>query len=355
MRQADGDEILGVRGPMDVEQGDRLTLKDFMQAIGDRQRLIWASVLVCVAFAVLILIIKPPVYTATMVVAPAPASNTKPSGSSLSNTLGSISGLITGASNTTSVAPMDEFLQLIISPRVAERVVAHDPTVLTKIFPKEWNPETKQWHPPHDPISLIGQGVYGLFGLPTWSPPSAQRLADYLDNALVITPVNTTAMQSISFTFKDPKFAAALLSQLQREGDKIIRDEAASVADKQIQYLQQKLQQTTAIDYRQTLLGLISAQMTTRMSINDTLPYAASLVQPAIATDLPTGPNPFVWITIGIVVGLLLGVFLALGAALIWPEGLPALPSFTYRVPGVRRGWRYLANMSQNARPNAGE
>ncbi len=328
----------------EIDQGDQLTIKDFMHAIRERARLVWFSAAVCTALAIVIMILKPPVYTATMILAPAPASSQKvPSSSSLSSTLSSVTSLVTGASPTASpVAPMDEFMQLILSPRVAQRVIDKDPTVLPTIFYKEWNPATKQWHPPHDPISLFVEGVYTIFGLPAWSPPSAQRLSQYLVTNLEITPVSTTSMQTIAFTFKSPQFATRLLTELRREGDKIVRDEAADVADKQIDYLQKKLDTTQQLDERQMLLGLLQTQVMTRMSINNNLPYAASTVQPAVSTDLPTGPNPFVWIAIGIVVGLLLGIFLALGAVLIWPEGMPSLKPGGILPASVRRAVVYV-------------
>jgi hypothetical protein len=77
------------------------------------------------------------------------------------------------------------------------------------------------------------------------------------------------------------------------------------------------------VDYRQMLLSLLAQQVSTRMSINSSLPYAAFLVQVPAPTDTPTSPNPFIVLGVVIVVGGLFGVFGALTAGLVWPEGIP--------------------------------
>jgi uncharacterized protein involved in exopolysaccharide biosynthesis len=338
---------------VDEDQTDKLTVGDFIKAIRERARIVWGTIAAIFVLTFLILLIKPPLYTATIIVAPAPSSTAK--GATASSALSSISGLIGGSTATTStpLQPIDEFMQLIISPRVAQKVIDADPTVLQKVFFKEWDPVTKQWHPPTDVFSTFQRFVCDIFGLPSWSKPSAQRLATYLSTGLEISEVSTTPMQEISFTFKDPKFAVDLLQHLDRWGDAIVRDEAMMLADKQIDYLQKKLDQTTSIDYRQTLLSLLASQVTTRMTINSNLPYAASVVQPAVASDLPTSPNPVIWLSIAIVVGALFGIFLALGAALIWPDGVPQSTFVRDRVLApIRRIFTHVTSSSPSTRPN---
>ncbi len=75
------------------------------------------------------------------------------------------------------------------------------------------------------------------------------------------------------------------------------------------------------MDYRQTILSLLSAQETTRMSINKDLPYASAVLQNSFSTDLPTWPNPLVLLAVAVFIGLVLGSVGALTAAMIWPEG----------------------------------
>jgi TRAP-type C4-dicarboxylate transport system permease small subunit len=310
----------------DDDTRDSLSLRDFARAIRERARIVWGMIILCFALGCLYMIIVKPQYTVTMVVGPAPASSqAKTSASALSSLSGAtsaISGLLGTSTTPSTLAPMDEFMQLIESPRVMQKMIDKNPAILPTIFYREWDAKTKTWHPPPGPLSVIGQLVYKAFGLPSYVPPSAQRLATDLFNTLTITEVNTTAMQQISWTFINPKFGVQFMSDLRSEADAIVRKENQDLADKQIEYLQNKLNTTEQLDQRQMLLGLLQNQVMTRMSINASIPYAAMMVQQAVSSDLPTSPNPFIVMTVAIVVGFLFGVFIALICALVWPAGI---------------------------------
>ncbi len=337
------------------DRRDSLSLRDFARAISQRSRIVWGLIIFAITIGAAYMYIAKPQYTVTMIVGPSPASanaNGKAASalSSLSGATSALSGLLGTSTTPTQLAPMDEFMQLIISPRVAQDMINKDPSILPTIFYKEWDAAKKEWHPPPGPISMIGQIVYKIFGLPSYAPPTAQRLATYLSTALTITEVGSTAMQQISFTFVDPKFTVKFMSDLRASADAIVRKEAQDLADKQIDYLQQKLATTQQLDQRQMLLGLLQNQVMTRMSINSSLPYAAIMVQAPVATDLPTAPNPFTVITIALVVGFLTGVFLALLAALIWPQGLPRKTTYTSGrfAPTFRRALEYFLTLPDN-------
>ncbi|MGH6870091.1 MAG: hypothetical protein ACREHE_01180 [Rhizomicrobium sp.] len=314
-----------------LDEGSGLSVGHFVTAVRERSRIVWVTTALCLVIVCALIILPPPQYTITYVAYPSQTSQDKSLGSTLSSLAGPLAGLI-GSSATSDVQPFDLYMQLIMSPRCAAVVIKKDPEVLQKIFYKEWDPATKKFYPPHDIISIIQRTFNFIFGLPTYKPPTAERLAQWLTDNLTVTQVNATSMNSIAFSTPYPEFGGRFMRELDRAADSIIRDEAARLTDAQIAYLQNKLNQTTVVDERQTLLSLLSAQETTRMSINQYLPYASVVLQNAYSSDLPTWPNPVVLIALGLFVGLVFGTFAAITVAMIWPAGSPHYVPSRYRV-----------------------
>ncbi|HTQ14274.1 MAG TPA: hypothetical protein VMH86_10395 [Rhizomicrobium sp.] len=314
-----------------LDEGSGLSVSHFMAAVRERARIVWVTLALCMIVVCALIILPPPQYTITYVAYPSQTSQDKSLGSTLSALAGPLAGLI-GSEATSDVQPFDLYMELIMSPRCTAAVIKKDPEALQKIFYKEWDPATKTFYPPHDILSIVTRVFNFIFGLPTYKPPTAERLALWLQDNLTVTQVNSTSMNSIAFSTPYPDFGKRFMMELDRAADSIIRDEAARLTDAQISYLQDKLNQTVIVDERQTLLSLLSAQETTRMSINQNLPYASVLLQNSFSSDLPTWPNPLILLALGLFVGLVFGAFAAITAAMIWPEGAPRYVPSRYRV-----------------------
>jgi uncharacterized protein involved in exopolysaccharide biosynthesis len=325
---------------LDDESG--LSVAHFVTAVRERARIVWVTLGLCLLVACALIILPPPQYTITYVAYPSQTSQDKSLGSTLSALAGPLAGLI-GSSATSDVQPFDLYMELIMSPRCTARVIKEDPEALQKIFYKEWDPATKKFYPPHDVLSIIQRTFNFIFGLPTYEPPTAARLAEYLSENLTVTQVNSTSMNAISFTTPYPEFGQRFLKELNTQADAIIREEAARLTDAQVAYLENKLNTIQTVDYRQTILSLLSAQETTRMSINEHLPYASVLLQGSYSSDLPTSPNPLILLAVGAFAGLILGTFAALTVAMIWPNGARRFVPSRYRlVTAYRRTMWYL-------------
>jgi uncharacterized protein involved in exopolysaccharide biosynthesis len=327
-----------------------LHVKDFINAIRQRSRIVYACLTLCLLLGAAFIILPPPQYTVSFVIYPSQSSSDK---NGLSGTLSSLAaplaGLI-GSSASTDVQPFDLFMELIVSPRLAQQLINQDKNVLPKIFYKEWDPVAKTFHPPHDLLSMTQRLFDYIFGLPAYQTPSATRLAQWLTDNLTITAVNSTSMNQISFNTPYPEFGQRFLKEMAAQADGVIRDEALKLTDAQIAYLENKLAQTQTVDYRATLLSLLSSQETTRMSINKDLPYAATILQGSFPTDLPTSPNPLLIMAVAAFVGVVLGAFASLIVAMAWPDGAPGFVPSRYRVVTVyRRTMEYILSVPEKA------
>jgi hypothetical protein len=320
-------------------QEDDFVAKDFLAEVWLRRPVLGHSILAAILLSCLYLWIMPSLNTATAIVGPAQQATSSSAVSSALSAVLPLAGL-SGSGSGTATAPFDEFMQLIISPRVAALLIKEDPTILPTIFPSEWDKQTKTWHPSNSPLQLGKRALLVIFGQNSWQPPSPGRLSDYLQSHLLIAPVNTTTpMQQISFSFQSSQFAGKFLKRLLDNADTTIREEALDRTDKQIAYLQNKLQTTQPVDYRATLLTLIAQQETTRMTINKGLPFAAARIQESIVSDLPTTPSPIVTLLIGLFLGIVFGLLLTL-ALTVWAPGFIPQPLSTYG----RRLWAKIAN-----------
>jgi hypothetical protein len=313
--------------------------KDFLAEVWLRKRIVWHSVLTAIVLACLYLWLVPSQYTASAIVGPAQQTTSSSAVSSALSAVLPLAGLGGGSTTTTATPPFDEFMQLIVSPRVAAQLIKEDPTILPTLFPSEWDKERKAWHPSSSPLQVGKRILLTIFGQPSWQPPSVGRLSDYLQAHLQIAPVNTTtSMQTIGFTFQSPQFAEKFLRRLLDDADSVIREEALDRTDKQIAYLQNKLQTIQPVDYRATLLTLIATQETTRMTINKGLPFAAARIQQPIVSDLPTTPSPIVTLVIALFLGIVFGVLLTL-IVTVWAPGFIPHPLSSYG----RRLWTKIA------------
>jgi uncharacterized protein involved in exopolysaccharide biosynthesis len=113
---------------------------------------------------------------------------------------------------------------------------------------------------------------------------------------------------NISVQHPDPVFARRLMLMAHQEANEVLRDQVAVRAAQQVEYLQQKLLQTTVQDYRQTLLSLLSAQEKTLMLTKTSAPYAAEILTPPTSSPRPVAPRPVFGIAVSILVGILVGV-----------------------------------------------
>lgn len=252
-----------------------------------------------------------PLYTAKIVVAPA-SGGSSGMAARLSRYSGvaALAGIDLPADET--VTPFSQFSEVITSPLVADRL-AKKHGILPRVFKGAWtwNAESKSWTRKQGLLTPLKDWLRGFFNLPPRAEPSANALASILKQKLAIRLVKNSGMQLIQIRHKDPVFAANLLTWLHQESDNLIREEAEARTSRQIAYIDQKLRTVTAADHRRSLVELLLDQEKQMMMIQVDLPFAARIIEPAIASDDPTFPRPPLFLLVAGVGGLIIGVCLA--------------------------------------------
>lgn len=288
-----------------------ITLRDLALILWRGKWIIAATVLIAVSLVGAWMKIRSPLYTATMVVAPANETGAGELTSRLSQFTGIAALAGINLPEKQAVSPFDEFMEIIKSNTVAERLASRH-GILPRVFEKRWNwnPENRTWTRRESLLAPVGEALRAFFDLPPPSPPTPRMLAEYLDKELTISAVETSGMQRVEFSHRDPRFAADLLRWLHEEGDGVIREEREARTSRQIDYIETKLQVIAAADHRRSLVQLLLDQEKQMMMIQVDLPFAARIIEPPNVSDDPTFPRPPLFIALAVVIGVLLGVLM---------------------------------------------
>jgi uncharacterized protein involved in exopolysaccharide biosynthesis len=252
-----------------------------------------------------------PQYTSEMRIAPVSAQQGLSGGAlaGLGN-LSSLAGISIGKSS--SAEPFELYIEAMTSRGVAERL-AVDPVVLRSVFEKEWDAERGAWRRPPEP-SGIKAALRGLIGLRTypWRAPDAVRLNEYLKEAVEVTREPKSPIVTASIDHPDPAFGALLLRKIDYAADRMVRERALRQAASYAAYLSRKLQTVQLAEHRQALAEAMSEQERSIMLAGSGVPYAANIIDGPVTSRFPTYPRPSLVLVGAAVVGLVLGMLLAL-------------------------------------------
>ena len=243
-----------------------------------------------------------PTYTVTMRVMPGNSSSLK----SLSGAKSMGASLLLGTS-TGSL----EFQHYLVALRTvaASRALMVDPEISRVIFTKQWDAHANRFRPIHGLGLRLLAFLDPAAGFQAGYMPSAVTLRKVLDDAVVVTAAATDAdTDEISVRWRDPKFAIKLLMDLHTAANEIVRENDAENARKMVDYLQQQLRGMTVGDERAALISLLVEQEKKLALAQPGMPYAAVILDPPTASDLPTFPKPALILAIGGVFGAGVGL-----------------------------------------------
>jgi len=236
----------------------------------------------------------------------APVEKSQASQGSL-GALGAIAGL-----DLSSGGQGSEFKIFVaaLQSHAAAEALANNNGLLRRLYPQDWSDADHAWRePPHGFLYALLQGLKSGVGLPvqTWEPPSANRLYQFLQEEIEVTPSRDSPIVTIRVWNRDPELAKALLSDLVTSVDRFLRNRALRRADGYIDYLTRKLQQITVADYRQSLLQNLSDQEKNRMMAAANVSYAAEVFSGPSASEVPVLPSALTTFVVAILAGFITG------------------------------------------------
>lgn len=272
-----------------------------------------------VAAALLWLRLTPPLYSASMTVAPLAERGLAGMGTRLPPPYAEAEGRLTLPGQEESLTDFRRFVAMLTSRPVAAALAA-DPEVLRGAFPEAWDERAGAWRPPDGAGHRLRRLVAAAAGRPTWTPPGVEDLARHLGERLMIEPVGATPLRRVSYRHEDRAYALALLGRLYAAADGRLRAEASRRGAAQVGHVRARLAQVTQAEHRHSLAEMLAGYERVLLLLEVDLPFAADLIEAPHAAVIPDAPDPFLLPPAVGGAGAALG-FLALRALAAWRGG----------------------------------
>ena len=164
------------------------------------------------------------------------------------------------STGTTELVREHSFRELLGSTAVAE-VLATKHRMLPKVFPENWNQETKSWNrPPREgALGNLRKRLRAYLSIPPWQEPDARLLAEYLGRIRWLERSETPGVIEVSFRHPDPDFARSFLELTLESGDSVLRRQDRRRLISRMKHLRSRLASISVVEYRRSLVAQIAA------------------------------------------------------------------------------------------------
>lgn len=281
---------------------------DVLAKIVRTEAITFATVLLsCVLLSIVYLHIAKPRYAVRMEITAASSSEQQHLGG-----LGAISSLAGINLGGEGSPQFKVFLGSLQSPVAADAVVS-DQELLRAIFYREWADSDHQWREPPSHIRPALHWVGRILGwkFPAWAPPGVSRVFDYLNDQLKVIRDTKSGVVTLEIDSDKPEVAARILLTLNSAMNERLRQHDLEHATSDIDYLTKRLLEVNVVEYRSALVSNLAEQEKSRMQASAPLPYASDVLGKPMISSKPVSPKPLaVWFA-GIIVGGLLGLWVA--------------------------------------------
>jgi capsular exopolysaccharide synthesis family protein len=196
---------------------DEINLRDYWRILVRRRRLILAVTCVAAVAAVIFTLLQPNIYQGKATLLPLGQT---PGG--LQGALGELGNLLPLAS-LRQESPAERILAILQSRTLAEDVI-HRLDLLPRLFAKEWDAEKQAWQ--------------------TDDPPTIHDAVRALNSLVSISSDRKTGVITIAAEHKDPELAASIANQYIDALQRILNDNAFSLAKKNRLFIEAQVQKT---------------------------------------------------------------------------------------------------------------
>jgi uncharacterized protein involved in exopolysaccharide biosynthesis len=111
----------------------------------------------------------------------------------------------------------------------------------------------------------------------------------------------------LSVTFTDPSTAARWANEFVALVNELLRTRAMDESKRSIEYLNEQIAKTNAVELQRVLYNLIENETKTLMLANVKAEYAFTVVDPAVAPEVRVSPQRTITVLGGLVIGFLIG------------------------------------------------
>jgi len=269
-----------------------------LDALLDLLRRRWGWVLGTIAVAVgasaAAAFLMTPIYRAEVVLAPQTRSAAQDVLGALGGSLGGLASL--AGIGTTGSAETEYAIAVLRSGGFARSFI-EESNLIGVLYAEDWDPSRGTWkstdakrqHTIHEAVELFDRKV----------------------RTVSIDP--QTGIVTLRIEWRDPRLAADWANELARRLNQDVRARTIEEATRNIEYLNAELAATRTLELREVLYRVMETEASRRMLANVNEQYAFRVVDAAMAADpdAPVRPRIAVMISVGVLLGLVLGVLAA--------------------------------------------
>jgi uncharacterized protein involved in exopolysaccharide biosynthesis len=284
-----------------------MSLRQFLRFCWNARWLVILTTAVCTAVAVVVVLVFPPKYQASVLLYPV-------SGPSSSSGLGALGAAVSELGGLASLAGLNlggsgskaEPIATLQAEALTERYI-REKNLLPVLYSKMWDPVRKSWKTT-DPNKV----------------PTLWKANQYFEHNVRAVVENTkTGLYTLTITWKDPQLAAQWANDLVSLTNDYLRQKAIQESERNIAYLTEQADKTNVVEVRKSIYTLMESEIKKGMLARGSEEYALKVIDPASVPEKKTYPRPLLWTAGGAVLGVLLGLFVA---ALRQALSAPAVP-----------------------------
>jgi uncharacterized protein involved in exopolysaccharide biosynthesis len=116
---------------------------------------------------------------------------------------------------------------------------------------------------------------------------------------------------TVSVDWRDPAVAAQWANGYVTLANDRLRERALRESERSIEYLNEHIEKTTVVELKRVMYNLIENEMQKLVLANARTEYAFTVVDPAVAPEEKTSPQPFLMVSFGLLLGTVLGLIIA--------------------------------------------
>ena len=268
----------------------------------------------CLAFlvAVIYAFIAEDVYRAEVVAAPTEEAQ----GAGLGQLAGQLGGLASLAGMSMGQGQIDksvQALEILQSRQFLSDFIAKYNIAVPLMAAIAWHPETNEL--------VLDEAIYSSSSQ-QWTrdprghlgtEPTAWEMTEvFRERILQVEQDQRTGVIRLGVEFYSPVVAQQWASALLAELNEVMRARDVSEAEQSIAFLEERQSQTKLASMHQVFAQLIEKQMQTMMLANARHEYIFTTLDPAVVPETPVKPKRAVIIIVATLLGLILGLALAL-------------------------------------------
>jgi uncharacterized protein involved in exopolysaccharide biosynthesis len=250
---------------------------------------ILAATIVFASMAALAAWLLPKSYRAGVLLSPVTST-----GSSQLGALGSIVSQIGGFASLAGLSAggdskKSESTAVLQSEALTEKYIVEN-NLLPVLFWQKWDAKAGKWKT----------------GDPEWTatPWKANNL--FKKQVRSVTSDAKTGLVTLTIKWRDPHTAAKWANDLVAITNDYLRSRAIEETDRNIAFLSDQALKNNVVEVRQSIYKIMESEISKGMVARGSREYAFKILDPAVAPEKPTSPDPPIWILAGAFTGLLL-------------------------------------------------